>query len=159
MLRWEQAFAEVGLTLEPSSSWFADMGGFNQHAYGLPFTTSLPQPEARMVGEVLAAQAPDAEELWFGWSVVREQPSEGGELVETAFGRHVLGSGLLSELVLSGRTFVASLWWPASQQWFLATPTDGVSTYLAGDPSITEAIRVVPSLEVVELSVEDLVVT
>ena len=76
-VRWQEAFAERDRALSADSSWFEAIGSDDEE-FGLPEDTSLPQPEASVVGLILIGHTTLPEDCWFQWSPVRGLPFDAG---------------------------------------------------------------------------------
>jgi hypothetical protein len=184
-VRWQEAFAERDRALLADSSWFETIGGWDdEEEFYAPEDTSLPQPEASVVGSILIGHTALSEDCWFQWSPVQGLPFDAGVPLVRLAGpldrwRHrraamkrsrvdhdrvnslpswaggPLVRGPLESLIEAAPTPVPSGWWPADEAWLVLTEIDAVSTYVAGSEACVGALLESQELEVLRVDPSD----
>lgn len=183
-MRWARAAAWSGLTLTRHSQ-FLDIA-VPEHPPSepapwdgeYPTEGSLPDPDATVLTELLAAHTPDPGRCWFcvwdgyGWlhtrppavadgtpdapAVVHGQEPPGAR-VQLPGRDYLLHTGAVREALalVDTEQQTPNLWWPQDRSWCVATEIDDDYTYVAGSAALIGEVLADPRLEAQPVRLDD----
>lgn len=167
-VRWAQVAAWSGLTLTRQAQ-FLDIT-VPEHPPSepapwdgeYPTDGSLPDPDATVLTELLAAHTPTPGRCWFcvweGYGWLRPTPDGNpGARVQLPFRNYLLHAGAVRDALalVDTEQQTPNLWWPQDRSWCVASEIDDCYTYVAGSAALIDEVLADPRLEAQPVRLDD----